>query len=126
MIIKESKSLWNSPVFLVTKPDGSSRFLVDFRAVNAKTKPEFCVLPTLEEVFDQISDEKPNIFSVLDLRAGYYGVGLDENSQPCMHCLFNEKSAFSVYQIKYGIRELRFILHSNLCTKSLRPKYGAT
>ena len=82
-IIKESTSLWCSPVFLVTKPDGSSRFLVDFRAVNAKTAPLFCALPSLEDVFDQISDEKPTIFSVLDLRAGYYGIGLDEASQPC-------------------------------------------
>ena len=82
-IIKESKSLWNSPVFLLTKPDGSSRFLVDFRAVNAKTKPEFCALPSLEDVLDQISEEKPTIFSVLDLKAGYYGIGIDEESQPC-------------------------------------------
>jgi len=36
-IMKESTSPWCSPVFLVTKPDGTSRFLVDFRAVNAKT-----------------------------------------------------------------------------------------
>ena len=62
-IIKESKSLWNSPVFLLTKPDGSSRFLVDFKAVNAKTKPEFCALPSLEDVLDQISEEKPNILA---------------------------------------------------------------
>ena len=81
-IIKESNSLWCSPVFLVTKPDGSSRFLVDFRAVNAKTAPLFCALPSLEDVFDQVSEEKPTVFSVLDLRAGYYGIGLDEASQP--------------------------------------------
>ena len=57
-IIKPSQSLWNSPVFLVTKPDGSSRFLVDFRAVNAKTEPLFCALPSLDDIFDQISEEK--------------------------------------------------------------------
>ena len=81
-IIKESSSLWCSPVFLISKPDGSSRFLVDFRAVNAKTEPLYCALPSLEDVFDQIAEEKPNIFSVLDMRAGYYGIGIDEASQP--------------------------------------------
>ena len=80
-IIKESQSLWSSPVFLVSKPDGSSRFLVDFRAVNAKTKPLFCALPSLEDIFDQVSEEKPEVFSVLDLRAGYYGIPLEESSQ---------------------------------------------
>ena len=53
------------PRFSSDKPDGSSRFLVDFRAVNAKTAPLFCVLPSLEDVFDQVSEEKPTIFSVL-------------------------------------------------------------
>ena len=56
---------------------------MDFRAVNAKTKPEFCALPSLEDVLDQMSEEKLNIFSVLDLKAGYYGIGIDEESQPC-------------------------------------------
>ena len=82
-IIKESTSLWNSPVFLITKPDGTSRFLVDFRAVNAQTKPLFCALPSIEDVFDQISEEKPRIYTVADLKAGYYGIGLEESSQPC-------------------------------------------
>ena len=55
-IIKESTSLWNSPVFLTTKADGSSEFLVDFRAVNAKTEPLFCALPSLDEILDQVAD----------------------------------------------------------------------
>jgi len=33
---------------------------------------------------DQVAEEKPEIFSILDFRAGYYGIGLDEASQPCM------------------------------------------
>jgi len=82
-VIKESTSLWNSPVFLTTKSDGSSQFLVDFHAVNAKTEPLYCALPSLDEIMDQVAEEKPQIFSILDLRAGYYGIGLDEASQPC-------------------------------------------
>ena len=58
--------------------------MVDFRAVNAKTEPLFCALPSLDETLDQVADEKPTIFSVLDLCAGYYGVGLDEAIQPYM------------------------------------------
>jgi len=58
-------------------------FLVDFRAVNAKTEPLYCALPSLNEILDQVADEKPTIFSVLDVHAGYYGIGLDEASQPC-------------------------------------------
>jgi len=57
-------SLWNSPVFLTTKSDGSSRFLVDFRAVNAKTEPLYCTLPSLDEIMDQVAEEKPQIFIV--------------------------------------------------------------
>jgi len=56
---------------------------VDFRAVNAKTEPLFCALPSLDEILDQTAEEKPQIFSMLDLCAGYYGIGLDEASQPC-------------------------------------------
>lgn len=80
----ESTSLWNSPVFLTTKSDGSSHFLVDFHAVSAKTKPLFYALPSLDEILDQVAEEKPQIFSVLNLRTGYYGIGLDEASQPCI------------------------------------------
>ena len=60
-------------------------FLVDFQAVNAKTEPLYCALPSFDEILDliQVAEEKPTIFSVLDLRAGYYGIGLDEASQTC-------------------------------------------
>ena len=77
-------------MFLTTKSDGSSRFLVDFRAVNAKTEPLYCTLPSLDEIMDQVAEEKPQIFIVLDLRAGYYGIGLTK-SQPAMYGLFNEE-----------------------------------
>jgi len=81
-MLRESTSVWNSPVFLINqKGDRSARFLVDFRAVNAKAEPLYCSLPSLEEVFDQIGDEKPKIYTVMDLKAGYYSVPLEETSR---------------------------------------------
>ena len=120
-IIKESTSLWNSPVFLTTESDRSSRFLVDFRAVNAKTEPLFCALPSLDEIMDQVAEEKLEIFSVLDLHAGYYGIGLDEASQRCT-AFSTKKQAFPIHATEYGIRELRFIFSHNHCTKYLLPR----
>ena len=49
-----------------TKGDRSARFLVDFRAVNAKSEPLYCSLSSTEEVFDQIGDEKPKIYTVME------------------------------------------------------------
>jgi len=60
---------------------------VDFRAVNAKTKPLYCALPSFDKILHQVADEKPTIFSVLDLCAGYYGVELDEASCSARHFL---------------------------------------
>ena len=118
-IITESKSLWCSPVFLVTKPDGSSRFLVDFRAVNAKIKPLFCALPNLEDIFDQISEEQPTIFSVLDLRAGYYSIGLDEASQP--YTAFSTKNR----HFQFARLPMGYVNSGSVFTQSLYKIFAA-
>ena len=64
-IIEESTSVWNSPVLLLTKADGTARFVVDYRGLNAKTKPLFCALPRFEDTLDKIATEKPRIFSLM-------------------------------------------------------------
>jgi len=51
--------------------------------VNAKTEPLYCNLPSLEEVFDEIGKEQPTIYSVMDLKAGFYSVPLTEESKAC-------------------------------------------
>ena len=89
-MIKESTSVWNSPVFLIKKPDNTSRFLVDFRAINAQVEPLFCGVPALEDVFDDIGDEKPTVYSVMDLKAGFYSIPLEAKSQE--YTAFSTKS----------------------------------
>lgn len=68
-IIQPSASPFSSLVLLVKKKDGSYRFCVDFRNLNAITaKSKFPVL-----VFDRLMDELAHSswFSILDLRVGF-------------------------------------------------------
>ena len=49
-IIRPSVSPWSSPIVIVPKKDGSKRFCVDFRKLNAVTKPNSYPLPKIDEI----------------------------------------------------------------------------
>ncbi len=84
-IIEHSTSPWSSPVVLVKKKDGTTRFCVDYRRLNQITTKDAFPLPRIDDIYDQLT--KTTYFTKFDFKAGYFQVPLDKADRP--------KTAFS-------------------------------
>ena len=74
-VIEQSKSPWSSPVLMVPKKDGSYRFCVDFRGLNAVSEKSEYPLPRVDESLEAMAGAC--LFTTLDLAAGYWQVELN-------------------------------------------------
>ena len=100
-VIRPSNSPWASPIVLVRKRDGSHRFCVDYRKLNAVTRKDAYPLPRIDDTLDTLSGAC--WFSTLDMVSGYWQVEVGEKDR--------EKTAFCT---PYGLYEFN-VLPFGLC-----------
>lgn len=65
-IVEPSDSPYASPLVIVKKPDGSDRYCVDFRALNAKTVFDAEPIPDQSEIFAKLAND--HYFSKIDFK----------------------------------------------------------
>jgi hypothetical protein len=105
-VIEESKSLWCSPVVMVPKSNDTFRMCVDFRKLNSSTVSDSYPLNRIDKIMSKLHGAK--IFSVLDMRSGYWQVGLRKEDR--------ELSAFSIGQNLYQFKVLPFGVKNGCAT----------
>ena len=65
-----------APVVFAKKPDGTLRFCVDYRALNALTLKDSYPLPRVDELLDQLHGAR--FFTTMDLASAYYQIPMHE------------------------------------------------
>lgn len=96
--IRPSSSPWSSPVLLVKKKDGTKRFCIDYRKLNAVTKKDVYPLPRIDDALNHLSHMK--YFTTLDLISGYYQIPIREEDK--------EKTAFTTHSGLYEFNVMPF------------------
>ena len=99
--IRKSNSPWASPMVLVCKKDGSLRFCIDLRQLNARTVKNTYSLPWMEDALDSLYG--PCIFTSLDLKYGYWQVELDEESIPLTAFTVGPLGFYECVRMPFGL-----------------------
>ncbi|XP_068226913.1 uncharacterized protein [Palaemon carinicauda] len=100
-LIEESESQWASPVVLALEEGGGTRLCIDFRKLNAMTKPESYPLPRIEDCLESLGES--HYLSKIDLEKSYWQVPLAEELRP-LNTFITRDGLYQGRVIPFGLR----------------------
>ena len=118
-IIERSISPWASPIVIVPKKSAPGkpprrRMCVDYRKIN-KLQPKVtkadggkgCIslipLPKIDELYTKLKGYK--VFSSLDLRSGYYHIGLKDSAKPKSAFVLSSLGKYQFNRVPFGLAQ---------------------
>ena len=96
-----SQSPWCNAVVLVRKKDGSLRFCIDFRCLNARTKKDAFPLPHMQETIESMVGARH--FSCMDLKSGFWQVKMDEESRQYTAFTVGSMGVYEFLRMPYSL-----------------------
>ena len=104
-IVSPSESSWSSPVLLVNKSDGTKRFAIDFRRLNAVTRKIVTPMPLQTEFFDRLG--KAKFITTLDLKSGYWQIPVHPPDR-CKTAFVTHRGLFQFNMMPFGLTNAPF------------------
>jgi hypothetical protein len=91
----------SSPILLVTKPDGSNRFVTDYRKINSVTKPDPFPIPRIDSCIEKVGNSI--YMTKLDMLKGYWQCGLTERAKE-VSAFVTPKGLYHYKHMPFGMR----------------------
>jgi len=92
--IEPSSAPWAAPILFALKGDGSLRFCVDYRKLNAITKKDQYPLPLIDETLARIA--KARIFTKIDIRQAFHRIRISPEAED----LTTFRTRYGAYKFK--------------------------
>ena len=100
-VVQPSNSPWCNAVVLVRKKDGSLRFRIDFRRLNALTVKDSHPLPHICETLESLA--RAAHYSTFDLNSGFWKVPMDKESKQYTAFTLGSMGLYECESMPFGL-----------------------
>lgn len=118
-IVQPSKSAWSSPVILMPKKDGTHRFYVDYRQLNAVSKKDAYPIPYVSAILDRSQGAK--YLSLIDIHSAYWQVPLNPSSRELTAFTVPGRGLYHFKRMPFGLINTPALPFSDSSTQFLEP-----